>query len=230
MRLQTIGGLAGLICAATYLFGFVFLVMLLAPMGYGAAHVDARAVVGFIGAQSGLMILFNTVIYILNGLALIVLVVALHARQRRALPGLAAVARAIGLIWAALVIGAGMVANIAVERAAYLAPADMDRAANLWETLHLVELGLGGGNEIAGGVWIGCVSLAGLWGRSLGKMSAGLGILTSASGLLTLIPALGDVAGAGFGLGAIAWFICAGLTLLRNPSLGMGPAGQGGAL
>lgn len=31
MKLQIVGGLAGLICAATYVFGFAFLVTLLAP-------------------------------------------------------------------------------------------------------------------------------------------------------------------------------------------------------
>lgn len=142
------------------------------------------------------------------------LVVAVHARLSISTLDFAAATRAFGLIWATLVIGAGMIANVAVERAAQLAPIDMDRAVTLWETLASVELGLGGGNEIAGGVWIGCVSIAGLIGRSLGKVTIGLGLLTGAGGLLTLIPALGDTAGVVFGLGAIAWFIATGLTLV----------------
>lgn len=104
-------------------------------------------------------------------MALEVLVVAIHSRLRKGTPGWAEVTRALGLIWATLVLGAGMLANVAVERVAYLAPIDMERAVSLWETLHAVELGLGGGNEIAGGVWIGCVSLAGWVGHSLGKVT-----------------------------------------------------------
>ena len=220
MTIQKIGGLAGLTCAATYLFGFAFLITTLAPLGYGTIDIDARAVVGFIDARPGFLILWNSVIYILNALALAVLVVAVHARLRATTPDWAAVARALGLIWAALVIGAGMIGNVAVERAAHLAQTDMDRAVTLWETLHAVELGLGGGNEIAGGVWIGLVSLAGLLGRSLGKITIGLGLLTGAGGLLTLVPALGDSAGAVFGLGAIAWFVAIGMALVfaRAPS------------
>jgi hypothetical protein len=126
-------------------------------------------------------------------------------------------AAALGLIWATLVLGAGMTANVAVERAAYFAMTDMETAVRLWEVLHAVELGLGGGNEIAGGVWIGLVSIAALRGDSLGKITIGLGLLTGACGLLTLVPALGDTAGVVFGLGAIAWFIAAGFNLLLRP-------------
>ena len=217
MTLQKIGGIAGLTCAATYMFGFALLVTLLAPLGFGSSDIDARAIVEFIESGGGILILWNTVIYILNSLALAILVVAVHARLHMDTPEWAEVTRALGLIWATLVLGAGMLANVGVERAAHLAPIDMDRAVTLWETLHAVELGLGGGNEIAGGVWIGCVSLAGWIGHSLGKVTVGLGLLTGVGGLLTLIPIFGDTAGAVFGLGAIAWFIAIGLTLLRHP-------------
>ncbi|WP_386627829.1 hypothetical protein [Sulfitobacter geojensis] len=218
MTVQKVGGLAGLTCAATYLFGFAFLVTTLAPMGYGTVEIGPRAVVGFIQASPDFLILWNSVVYILNALVLAVLVVAVHARLRATTPDWAAVACAIGLIWAALVIGAGMIGNVAVERAAYFAQTDMAHAVTLWETLHAVELGLGGGNEIAGSVWIGLVSFAGLLGRSLGKITIGLGLLTGASGLMTLIPTPGDIAGAVFGLGAIAWFIAIGLTLVIEPA------------
>jgi len=214
MKLRIIGGLAGLTCAATYMFGFALLVTLLAPLGFSTEDINVRAIVEFIQTSAGLLILWNSVIYILNALVLAVLVVAIHARLRAKTPDWAAVTRALGLIWATLVLGAGMIANVAVERAAYIAPTDFERAVTLWETLHAVELGLGGGNEIAGGVWIGCVSIAGLIGRSLGKIIVSLGLLTGAGGLLTLIPALGDTAGAVFGLGAIAWFIAIGLRLI----------------
>ena len=147
MKLQTIGGLAGLTCAATYVFGFALLVTVLAPLGFGTGDVDARAVVGFIESNAGLLILWNSVIYIVNALALVVLVIAIHARLRANTPDWAAVTCALGLIWATLVIGAGMIANVAVERAAHLAPTEFERAVTLWGTLHAAELGLGGGNE-----------------------------------------------------------------------------------
>jgi len=217
MKLQTVGGLAGLACAATYLFGFAFLVTLLAPLGFGTGDIETAEVIRFTQANQALMIAWNTVIYIVNALALTVLVVALAARLRPVTPEWSMVTLAFGLIWATLVLGAGMIANMATEQVVVLAQSDFAAAVQRWDMLHAVELGLGGGNEIAGGVWIGCVSIAGLIGRTLGKVAVGLGLLTGAGGLLTLIPVLGDVAGAVFGLCAIAWFIAVGLTLILRP-------------
>ncbi|NKX44458.1 DUF4386 family protein [Roseicyclus persicicus] len=228
MTLQRIGGLAALVCAATYLAGFALLVTWLAPLGYGTAEVDARGVVDLVHARPGILIAWNTTIYVVNALALVVLVVALSERQAAVTPGWAAVTRAFGLIWAALVLGAGMIANIAVERAAPLHAADPQAAADLWGILHAVELGLGGGNEIAGGVWILCVGIAGLVGRGLARPVAILGVLTGVAGLVTILPALGDAAGAVFGLGAIAWFLGVGAQLLSGTHPRPGMVGESG--
>lgn len=215
MTFARVGGGAALICAATYLAGFALLVTVLAPLGFGTSRIDPAAVVAFIDARTGVMIAWNTVIYVVNALALAVLVVAL-ADYLADLPGWAAVTRAFGLIWAALVLGAGMIANVAVERAAQLFPVDPQTAAEVWSTLHAVELGLGGGNEIAGGVWILCVSIAAGRAGALPRLSNALGGLTGLSGLATVVPAFGDPAGAVFGLGAIAWFIAVGVALTRR--------------
>lgn len=213
MTLPRIGGLAALACAATYMIGFALLATLLAPFGYGTADIDARALTVFIDAHPGVLIMWNTTIYVVNALALVVLVVAL-ARRLAHVPGWSAVTRAFGVIWATLVLGAGMIANVAVERVAQLYPTDPQAAAELWHLLHIVELGLGGGNEIAGGVWITCVSAAARAARLLPRAVNALGLLTGLGGLLTVFPALGDAAGAVFGLGAIAWFLAVGAVLL----------------
>ncbi|UWQ96532.1 hypothetical protein K3728_04680 [Rhodobacteraceae bacterium M385] len=211
MNLQTTGGLAALTCAGTYLFGFAFLVTLLAPLGFGTNQIDINAAVAFTTENPGLMITFNTVIYIVNALALAVLVMALDARLRGAAPNFSSLTRGFGMVWVTLVLAAGMVANVAVERVTVL---PSDAAVSLWQTLHAVELGLGGGNEIAGGVWITCICLMAWRANGLAKPVCALGLLAGGAGIVTLIPALGDVAGAVFGLGAIAWFLAVGLTFL----------------
>ena len=214
MTLSRLGGWAAFTCGATYLFGFALLVTVLAPLGFGSNDVDPAAVVAFNAETPGLLTLWNSLIYVLNALALAVLVVALARRLEPVLPDWASVSQALGLIWAALVLGAGMVANVALERADHLYATDPAAAAELWTTLHAVELGLGGGNEIAGGVWIGVVSLAALRSRVLPLWVAALGLLTSAGGLANVFPPVGDVTGAIFGLGAIAWFLSVGAVLI----------------
>ena len=219
MTMQRIGGIAALACAATYIFGFTLLVTVFAGSGFGTNEIDTAGVVRFTLENQALMITWNTVIYILNSLALAVLVVALASRLRAKSPDWGTMTMAFGLIWTTLVLGAGMVGNVTTETMAALAPRDFETAVLTWEALHAVELGLGGGNEIAGGVWILCISLAGLMHRAFGKIVIGLGLLTGLGGLLTIFPPLGEITGAVFGLGAIAWFIAVGLALLFKPDV-----------
>ncbi|SHI43504.1 hypothetical protein [Wenxinia saemankumensis] len=215
MTLPKAGGIAALTCAATYLFGFALLVTVLAPLGFGSDEIDAAAVAGFIADRPGVLLAWNSVIYVVNALALAVLVVALRQRIGRSHPDAGALTGALGLIWATLVLGAGMIANVAVERT-YVLSGDPAAAAALWQTLHAVELGLGGGNEIAGGAWILAVSLAGLASGTFGRLTTGIGAISGAAGLVTILPPLGEGAGAVFGLGAIVWFVAVGLVLLRG--------------
>lgn len=215
MTLTRAGGLAALMCAGTYLFGFALLVTLLAPLGFGTDQIDVQAVMAFNHQRPGLLTVWNTTIYIVNALALALLVVSLSARLRTFDPGWASVTHAIGLIWATLVLGAGMIANVAVEKVSALYPTDPEGAAVLWSVMHSVESGLGGGNEIAGAVWICCVSILGIASRTIPSATNFVGLCTGLSGLATLIVPIGDIAGAVFGLGAIAWFVLIGLHLIR---------------
>lgn len=205
-----------MVCAGTYLFGFALLVTVLAPTGAGSEAIDPAATVQFMLDKPGVLNLWYVVIYIVNAIALTGLVVALYAAIHTRAPHLAVLTLAFGLIWATLVLGAGMIANVAAERAAYLAQTDFEAATAFWTTLHAVELGLGGGNEIAGGVWILLVSFAARKMERFGLAPFALGVMSGLGGLATLITPIGDAAGAVFGLGAIAWFIAAGLSLLRH--------------
>ncbi|MFK7966818.1 MAG: hypothetical protein AB8C46_22890 [Burkholderiaceae bacterium] len=215
MTLERMGGVAALVCAGTYILGFALLTTILAPLGYGTSNIDPHAVAASIDARPGILIAWNTAIYVVNALALAVLVVALSARLDLGNPQWASIAQAFGLIWATLVLGAGMIANTAVEVTASAYLIDPVKAAETWAILHTVELGLGGGNEIAGGVWILCVSLASLTRRTISKLACGIGLLTGLGGLATIVPMVGELAGAIFGLGAIFWFLAVARDLLK---------------
>ncbi|WP_424926508.1 hypothetical protein [Amaricoccus tamworthensis] len=212
MTLQNTAGPAAILCGATWLIGMAVLILLLAPMGYGTHDVDPNAILTFNATRPGILTAFNTVIYIVNAAALASLVVMLpHGRHDAP----AAITRAFGLIWATLILAAGMVANVGLERAAHILPADPDRAADLWLTLHTVEQGLGGGNEIAGGLWITCASLT---TPGLPRALTALGLVTGLAGLATIVAPTGETTGTIFGLGGIAWFLTLGAALTRSGS------------
>jgi hypothetical protein len=92
---------------------------------------------------------------------------------------------------------------------------DPAQAATVWLALSAVENALGGGIELPGGLWALLVSWAALQTGQFPKALNYLGLVIGLAGILTLVPALGDLA-AVFGLGFIVWFVWVGILLLRS--------------
>jgi hypothetical protein len=171
--------------------------------------------VAFVVDNQAALYLWNLVIFIVFGIALVPLVLALRERLYASAPALSQVAGAFGLIWAGLVVAAGMVSNIAIGTVADLHDTDPARAETVWSALDSVQNGLGGGNEIAGGVWILLVSWAALKTATLPRALNLLGLAAGVAGLVTVIPVL-EAVGAVFGVGLIVWFVWIGVILLQN--------------
>ena len=208
------GAIGGLIAAATFIFGIALLVTSLSDYTDGDATV-AESVAFLVGNQSTLFVWYF-VIYLVFGLAIIPLARSLRERLVDVSPELADIGAVFAYIWAGLMFATGMTENIGIAAIADLNETDPAAAEALWSSISTVADGLGGGNELVGGMWILLVSLA-AWGT--GRLPRGLnvlGIVSAASGLITLIPGLSDV-GIIFGLGSIAWFAWAGIVLLRQP-------------
>jgi hypothetical protein len=214
-HMQKAGGIAALIEAATFVFGFVVFFTALAAGDYGSLAVDPVQNAAFLVHNQGLLYAFYLVIYVVFGAFLVVLALALFERLKAGATAMVQVATAFGLLWAGLVIASGMVANVGAGVVAALYPVDPAQAASTWLALHLVIHGLGGGNEIVGALWILLLSWAGLLGGGLPRALNVLGIAVGAAGLLTMVPALAPV-GAVFGLGSIAWFVWVGIVMLRD--------------
>jgi hypothetical protein len=92
---------------------------------------------------------------------------------------------------------------------------DPTQAASVWLAIDSVRNGLGGGNEIVGGLWVLLVSWAALRGARLPRALTYLGGVIGVSGLVTVVPAL-EAVGTVFGLGFIVWFVWLGIVMLRN--------------
>ena len=151
MTMQRIGSFAALTCAGAYIFGFVLLFTIMAEAGFGSGSIDAATAVQFTTKHPAIMIVSKTIIYIVNAIALALVVVALAGRLLSVSADWGRTSLAFGLIWTTLLSGAGMLAYVTTERVLALAPTDFGLAVQTWELLHAVELGLGGGNEIVGG-------------------------------------------------------------------------------
>ena len=214
MNFQKIGGIAGLIAAGTYLFGIGLLLGVLEPAGYDGEDMVAQA--KFFSENQLIMYIWNLVIWILNAIVLVILALAIHDKLKEKTPAFSQVATSFALIWAGLVLASGMLSNITVSTASTLYATDPVQAGAFLQSLTAVESGLGGGNELAGSLWVLILSWAALRTEAFSKSMNVCGMLIGIAGLSTLVPALAPVTGAIFGLGFIVWFAWVGIHLLRS--------------
>jgi hypothetical protein len=212
-HVQRTAGIAALVAASTFIFGIALFATVLTD--YTTGDPTPGESVAFVVDNQAALYLWNLVIFIVFGIALVPLVLALRERLYASAPALSQVAGAFGLIWAGLVVAAGMVSNIAIGTVADLHDTDPARAETVWSALDSVQNGLGGGNEIAGGVWILLVSWAALKTATLPRALNLLGLAAGVAGLVTVIPVL-EAVGAVFGVGLIVWFVWIGVILLQN--------------
>ena len=213
-KLQRSGGVAALLEAAAYVFGFgLFLTRL-----DSSDHVGTARKVDFLVENQALIYAANLVIYVAFGVLLVVLVLALHERLKASSPAIVQTATAFGLIWAGLVIASGMIANAGLHTVADLQGKDPAQAASLFLAISSVQEGLGGGNEMVGGLWVLLISAAALRGGGLPRPLNYLGVAVGLAGILTVLPALGVLKDV-FGLTQIVWFAWLGLVLLRTPGM-----------
>ncbi len=207
------GAIGGLIAAATFIFGIALFVTSLSDYTEGDATVAES--VDFLVSHQTTLFAWYFVIFLVFGVAIIPLARSLRERLVDVSPELADIGAVFAYIWAGLMFATGMTSNIGIAAVADLNETDPAAAEALWSSIATVTDGLGGGNELVGGVWILLVSLAAWSTKRLPRGLNVLGIISASAGLITLVPGLSDV-GMIFGLGSIAWFAWAGIVLLRR--------------
>lgn len=206
------GGIASLVAAATFVIGIVMFATVMSD--YATGDPSPSESVAFLTDNQAAFQIWNIIIYICFGIALVPLAITVHARLSTRSPLITPIATAFGLIWAGLVIGTGMIANIGVGTVVDLAETEPSQAESVWSSLDAVQNGLGGGNEIVGGLWVLLVSWA-AWEHGLPRGLNVLGIVCGVAGAVTIVPALEPI-GAVFGIGLIIWFTWLGVVLMRE--------------
>lgn len=219
--IERMGGAAAILMAATFVVGFGVFLGVLLPAGYFEA--DPTGKVAILADNQAIASISYLTAFVVWGFLQVVLSLALYDRLKADAPAMAQMAAALGIIWAGLVIASGMVANVGIGTVVDLYNTDPARAGAVWEAVETVQLGLGGGNEIVGGVWVPLVSWAALRAEELPRALNYLGFVIGVGGLLTVVPLL-EVLGAAealgfvFGVGLIVWFVWLGIVMLRSDS------------
>jgi hypothetical protein len=211
---QKMGGVAALIQAAAYVVGLGLFLTLQAP--YATGDVEPVQQVALLVDNQAIVYIVNLIQYVVAGVFLVVLALALYERLKDGSPAMVQTETAFGLIWAGGVIAAGMVFNIGLGTVVDLYGKDPAQAATVWLAIESVYDGLEGGNVILGSLWTLLVSWAALRAGGLPRALNYLGVVVGVAGLLSVVPALEVVGFAIFGLGGIVWFVWLGIVMLRG--------------
>lgn len=215
-RLRTMGGWAALYLALAYLLAMPFFLVVVSYPDV----TDPGEKVALLATHHGSMQVMEFVSYIVFGVALAIVAMAVYQRLKPAAPMVMQVATAVGLMWAFVLIASGMVFNAGMAAAVALYPESPGQAVALWQAVEPVANGLGGaGGELLGGLWVLLVSIAGLRAARLGadrfsRPLGWLGVAIGIAGIVSVVPPLREAAYL-FGLLQIAWFVWLGVGMVR---------------
>jgi hypothetical protein len=176
---QKMGGIAALYEAAVYVLGMVFFLLVVDYPGV----VDPVQKVALLVDNQAIMYIMYLLLYVVFGIFLVVLALALYERLKAGSPAIMQIATAIGLIWACVVIASGYVFNIGIDTVVDLYGKDPAQAATVWLAIESVSQGLGGAKgEILGGLWTLLVSWAALRAGGLPRALNYLGVVIRCGG------------------------------------------------
>ncbi len=212
---QKAGGFAALYLAAAFLVAMPYFLVV---VNYPDA-TDLAQKVALLAANRGSMYAMYLITYVIFGIVLVVLSLALHSRLRDEAPVTMQVATAVGLIWGFVLVASGMIFNHGMWTVTTLYGTDRVAAMSAWQAIEPIAQGLGGASgELLGGLWVLLVSVVALRSGALPKALGWLGLAIGILGLVSVVPVLNDAAMA-FGLLAIVWFAWLGVVLVRGAAV-----------
>jgi hypothetical protein len=217
-NLQKMGGIAALIGAATNLLALGVFAALLVPEGFGSEDPDPGQIIAFLADNQAFMCVFYQIIYLIFGVSLIFLSLALYERLKAGSPALAQAVTTFGLIYAVLVIVIGTLSINNLSTVVKLYGENPAQAATVWLTLDSVETGLGagGGETIVNALWFLLLSWVALRARELPRVLNYLGVVIGVAGILSVVLTSLALMAVVYGFGLIIWFVWLGIVMLRR--------------
>lgn len=214
-KLQKIGGICAIFEALIYIIAFIIYgKIIILPK----ASDDIVEKLSFLKDNYLILLILNLLSYVLFGVLLAVLVLAIHQRIKNYSTQLSNLTSIFGIIWVGLVIASGMIANIGLSTVIDIGNNEPENAMLIWRSVGIVTEGLGGGNEIVGGIWMLLLSIISFKSHNFSKSLNSLGILVGIAGILTIYPL--DIFSEVFGISQIIWFLWIGISMTRKSIAG----------
>lgn len=208
---QRAGGVAALYVALALLAAIPYFLLV---VDYPGASTAADKV-ELIGDHYPSLYVMYLASYVLFGLALGLVALALWDRLWTAARFTVRAATGVGLVWAVALVASGLVFTYGMTTIEALAGTDQAQAVATWQAVEPVALALGGaGGELLGGLFVLLVGVAVLRSGGLPRALAWLGVVAGIVGVVSVVPALRDL-GVAFGLLQLVWFGWLGVVLLR---------------
>ena len=213
--LQKVGGISALLCAATYIQAMVLLTTVLAPMANEAMTFD-QFITLFLPNQT-LIFIWHFAMYLVNGVFLALLILALTERLKTGARTLALAAACFGLLWTGLVFADGFITLYGWETIGKLSSTDPAQAALLRLAVDTVTIGLDHADRFLGCLWVLLTSWAALRTAQLAKPLNYLGLVIGMAGIVSSVAPTLNALGYAFGVGIIVWWLWLGIVLLLRP-------------
>jgi hypothetical protein len=206
------GGIAALYQGVAYVVGMVgFLLVVGWPD-------DAVQQVALMVDNQAFLYIMHLIVYVVWAVFMVVLALALYERLKVGSPAMVQTATVFGMIWATVIIASGMIFNSGMANVVDLYGKDPAQATTVWLAIDSVFDGLGGSNEVLGGIWILLISWAALRTGELPRVLNYLGVAIGVAGIISVVPALAELSIIIYALGQIVWFVWLGIVMLRGSS------------
>jgi hypothetical protein len=212
--IQRAGGAAALAAALAFVFVFALVATTLAPMT--SPDLAFSEYLSLHQAYGTLIYIWHFAMYIVFGLCLTIVALAIHERLKEGSPAISRIAVALGLMYSAFVILGGLLTIHGDEAVLALAARDPAGADALRRTLAVISLCVDSSDRLLGCLWVGLASLAALKPRALPRGLAILGLVIGAPAIIGMaLPSLLALSYV-FGIGIIVWLAWLGVVMLRG--------------
>lgn len=208
--LQKAGGIAAISEAIIYILAFIFF----GTFWHYPSNESTVAQLNYLVETHFIYSAVNMMMYVFFGIILSIITLALYERLKSKSPVIMQVATIFGVIWVTLVIASGMISTVGLRAVLEMSSADPERTMTVWATISAIVQGLGGGNEIVGGLWVLLLSIAALKSNEFYKLFNYFGLFVGVAGISTIYPA--EVLTAIFGISQIVWFFGLGFIMLKS--------------